>query len=760
VRLIRDIAKSLDARFSSAIVINNERTLNPPKAQTLLALCTDLLLQVVLTTACVVAVLRLWKADLNTPFNYWGDTLYQLALVKSIADGGWIWFVERLGAPFGLEAAAFPQNMTFSSAVMKGIAFFTSEPGLILNLFWLATIPLTAGICHLSMRALSVSRSASFVVSTLYALLPYAFYRNTAHIVLTYFFAPVIAAYCVEVLAGVLSARRNHPRAAHIPRWLLTLACVAIGFDYIYNAFFACFFLLAAAIASFVSNKDITAVKRVLPAIGLVCICTGINLAPSFISWKQGGIPPDMGYKTPAEAEIYGLKLRHVVSPIFTQNLPVGLDKRGLAVTFPIENENTTAKLGAVGAIGFLLALWSALFGRRRHSSRLAWAAGVLTVFGTLLATIGGFGAIFNLLVVPDIRAYNRIIVFLAFFSFFVFATYLNAAFDKLRAALLGQEREYWFTPAVLVLLSAILLGGVWDQGHAATPLVERYSSDQTQMFEERDVVYQIERLNPPVKSVYQLPDTTFPPDGGRECMLTYDHARPYLWSSHVRWSWPGFSNRRQAWAAAIGRPEEDQFLSKLVMSGFEGVWVDRFGYRSEELNALETNLIQALGNPLVISSNARYVFFSLQPIRAAWLKSGTEAERAEASSNLLEPLLPRFSAGFYEEEVAPDARRRHRWSRAASEITFRNPYDRARRLEMRALVQGRPGASLAAKLGSESFEYRFVNDLLEVVIPIAVVGGGSVSLEFSYSGKKIDAPGDPREMFFAVINPVFKEVN
>jgi hypothetical protein len=404
--------------------------------------------------------------------------------------------------------------------------------------------------------------------------------------------------------------------------------------------------------------------------------------------------------------------------------------------------------------------LWSALFGGRYHSSRLTWAAGVLTIFGTLLATIGGFGAIFNLLVAPDIRAYNRIIVFLAFFSFFVLAAYLDAAVDKLRDALLGREREYWFIPSVLVLLSAILLCGVWDQGHAATSLVERYSSDQTQMFEERDVVYRIERLNPPVKSVYQLPDTTFPPDGGRERMLTYDHARPYLWSGHVRWSWPGFSNRRQAWAATVGRPEEDQFLSKLVMSGFDGVWVDRFGYKSEELNALETRLTQALGNPLVVSSSARYVFFSLQPIRAAWLKLGSETERAEASSNLLEPLLPRFSTGFYEEEVALDAKRRHRWSKAISEITFHNPYGRARRLEMRALVQGSPGTSLTVKLGSETFEYRFVSDSLEVVIPVAVVAGGAASLEFSYSGKKVDAPGDPREMFFAVINPSFKEVN
>jgi len=69
------------------------------------------------------------------PFNYWGDTLYFISLVKSIVSGGWIWEIPQLGAPFGLKITAFPSNLTTDGFFIKLIASFVSEAGLALNLF-------------------------------------------------------------------------------------------------------------------------------------------------------------------------------------------------------------------------------------------------------------------------------------------------------------------------------------------------------------------------------------------------------------------------------------------------------------------------------------------------------------------------------------------------------------------------------------------------------------------------------------------------
>ena len=58
----------------------------------------------------------------------------QLAVAKNIVEGGWIWFVDRLGVPFGLAMVAFPQNLTTTSAFLKVLSIFSSEPGLLVNL--------------------------------------------------------------------------------------------------------------------------------------------------------------------------------------------------------------------------------------------------------------------------------------------------------------------------------------------------------------------------------------------------------------------------------------------------------------------------------------------------------------------------------------------------------------------------------------------------------------------------------------------------
>ena len=85
----------------------------------------------------MAVLLRLWRVDLHVPFNYEGDSPFYLVLVKAIASGEWIWSNNTLGAPFGVNFAAFPQNITFTSGVMWIISLFTKEPGLIINLFWI-----------------------------------------------------------------------------------------------------------------------------------------------------------------------------------------------------------------------------------------------------------------------------------------------------------------------------------------------------------------------------------------------------------------------------------------------------------------------------------------------------------------------------------------------------------------------------------------------------------------------------------------------
>lgn len=711
-----------------------------------------LLAQACLTVVSTAVILRLWKANLRIPFEYLGDTVFELALAKSIADGGWTWFIERLGAPFGLEIVAFPQNITFSSLVMKGIAIFTSDPGLILNGFWLLAVTLTSVTCHLALRSLSVSRASSWVMSTLYALLPYTLYRNTAHVNLTYIFVPVVSAFAVEVLAAARPATSAEQESPQVPRSLLLASCIAIGFDYVYTAFFACFFLVVAGTAGALFGRRCQPLWRVIPAIALVSLCAAVNVSPSLVSWHKHGMPPNMDYKTADQAEVYGLKIRHVITPV--TDIPWAHAKSSdLQVTFPLENENQWAKLGVVGATGFLLALAFGLFGRRQGKGALTWSAGVLTIFGTLFATIGGFGVVFNLLVSPDIRAYNRIIVFLAFFAFLVIGLRLDALRGKFFGLAASWDRPTWASPLLAFALLCLLLIGLADQGQAAAPLVARYSSNKAHVDEEREIVNRIEQALPHVRQVYQLPETSFPPDPGLAQMQPYDHGRPYLWSKRLSWSWPSFSRRREAWSQAIGKPRQDRFVTNLVASGFDGLWLDRFGYKPSELAALEAKLITQLGKPLATSSHGRYLFFSLEAQRKQWLAEGTESSRLEARASLMEAIQVQFGPGFYDLEEAADGQTWHRWSQRESVMSIYNPSTRPRRVEFRAQVWGNPGGVLTIKSRGHETTLALKEGVNDFVVPLELASNSRSSIEFSLNGSKIQAPADPRLMYFAIVN-------
>ncbi len=201
-------------------------------------------------------------------------------------------------------------------------------------------------------------------------------------------------------------------------------------------------------------------------AIVLVAVCTTLNLAPSIYSWSLHGRPMILRDKLPAESEVYGLKIRQLVSPVFNNSLPPlrrWAEREG-AAQFPLETENTKSRLGVVGTLGFLI-LMSFWFlpgvAQRFHSSRLLLGASRLTLAAILLGTIGGFGSLFSLLITPEIRAWSRLCPFIAFFSL----TAIAVAMDSL----VSTRRRRIVSAAIVLVL------GLADQRMAATDLNAAY---------------------------------------------------------------------------------------------------------------------------------------------------------------------------------------------------------------------------------------------------------------------------------------------
>jgi phosphoglycerol transferase len=706
---------------------------------------TGLVVQGMLTLLALILLLRLWRADLAVPFSYWGDTLLQLAIAKNIADGGWIWFVDRLGAPFGLAVSAFPQNLTTTSIALKLISFFSKQPGLIINVYWLLTVIAASVNAHLSFRMLDHRRSTSIVLATLYALLPYAFYRNVGHLPLVYPFIPVLAAFAVQIAANTAAPLRT--------RWgkYVTFCAIAQGFDYIYYTFFSVFVFVVAGFVGLLYHRSSVQARRALVVCAVLIASAIVNLTPSIVEWRAHGKPPDTGYKYSGEAEIFGLKLRQMLSPVqpsrFAALRAFGERERG----FPNENENTSARLGTVLSLG-LLAFVAHCFFRPRLDPQVR-AAAALAIAMFLLATVGGLGALFNLLVTPDIRAYNRVVVYIAFFI----AVYLAWVFDRWQVHHADDETVDGTSRgavAARVALAACLVAGVLDQGQAARPIVDRYESDAASLRAEREFVDEIERRYP-AGTIMQLPETSFPPDGGRARMLPYDHARPYLTSTGLAWSWPSFSLRREAWYRSLGEAGDAAFLRRLVLSGFSGLWVDRYGYEPWQLATLEVKLTSNLKAPLVGGLAERYAFYDLGPLRAAFLAGSKQSpSMADERYRLLNPLLLSFGQGFYGEEK--DERNRHYWSRRESLLRISGGGELPRDAVLHALIQaGNAGTLNVSVAGRALRQIVFAaGESKAVSIPVALTPNAAMDVAFAFDGRPLIVPGDARTMYFTIVNP------
>src|SRR5215510_5778517 len=91
------------------------------------------------------------------------------------------------------------------------------------------------------------------------------------------------------------------------------------------------------------------------------------------------------------------------------------------------------------------------------ETSKLFDAAGQLTLGLLLLGTIGGFGSLFNLLVSPDIRAYDRVFPFIHFLALMAFGLLLDEWLEKVPTP--------FRHPLAATLVAIVVAVGVYDQG-------------------------------------------------------------------------------------------------------------------------------------------------------------------------------------------------------------------------------------------------------------------------------------------------------
>jgi phosphoglycerol transferase len=601
--------------------------------------------------------LRLWRGDLAVPFSNQFDALLHAEIVKSVLDHGWYQVNDSLGAPFGQQLYDFPQGAdNLQLLIIKALGFFSSDYAVVLNLYFLLTFPLVAVAAFVVLRRLGASAAVAGVCAVLFAMLPYHFARRELHLFLSGYYAVPLGCYLVmSTFAGVpLFARRAAGAGGRgrLPRWasrrtLGTLAmCVVIGSASVYYAGFTVILVLAAGILAFAARRDRRALTGGLAVTAAVAAMLAVNFAPSLLYHLDHGGNAAVAHRRAEEAERYALRFSQLVLPVNGHR--VGALRRAKArYANSLEepnpfNESYSAALGAVATVGFLWLVAVAfltLVGNRRTAidERFRHAcAGAGIAFG--LATVGGASTLIAYWLTPQLRSWNRLSVFIAFFSFLAVALLLDALRRRLgprpgRTALFG------------VLLAAILVLGVLDQ--TTREDIPPYRASAAHFHSDGDFVAAIERRLPRGAAVFQVPYMGFPDSRPVNAMYIYDPVRGYLHSRRLRWSYGAMEGRPADWPLDLADKPASVALPAVAVSGFDGIWIDRDGYRDhgQGIAAAVERIVHAA--PLV-SRDRRLLFFDLRAYAAALRARRSPAELQDLRNATLEPALSvRWSTGF-----------------------------------------------------------------------------------------------------------------
>jgi phosphoglycerol transferase len=433
----------------------------------------------------------------------------------------------------------------------------------------------------------------------------------------------------------------------------------------VYYAFFGCFFLVVGATAAVCRSGRLRAAWPALVLILVVCGGVVANTWPTHRYVRRYGPNPQVATRDAVEADIYGMNLTQLVLPRTGHR--VGAiqrfkDEFTHAPFRPLPNDFGSS-VGVVGLAGLAIGL-GALFARRAAGRQWDVAdLGVMVVAGVLLGTIAGLGSIFAYLVSPQIRAYDRISVFLGFLG----VTGSAAVLDRVVAAAAGGWR-WW---AARVVCIAVLAVGLCDQTSPSD--IPDYPLYAAEHYKLDRFVTEIDSSLPPGGMVLQLPFVDFP-EAAPVCQTTdYSHFRLLLLSRTTGFSHGAVRGRGGALALAnVSKLPPKRMVDVAVCMGFTGIHVDRFGYPDGGVE-LVARLGAAIGQKPFACENGRDVFFPLADYRTRLLAGLDPAEVTALENQARSPLGVTWDKPFDSEERSPG--KRWRWCQGqASDIWVDNP--------------------------------------------------------------------------------------
>ena len=494
-----------------------------------------------------------------------GDVVHALAMMKAVGEGEFVPLAWKQVATLGAPATANWNDWPLVEEVL--VVFYGLLGGLFglfggLNVGTLLAHLAAAAAFYVVARWEDCNRLWAFVAALAFGLAPFIFAQSPFHITTEY-------VWHVPLFLPIWRWIASDPGIAWGSSrfWFAVAVGFISGLQSPYWTNILCQLTLLGAGVMYWRHRSWPALKSALVVIGAAAVAFALMNLDTWTYRLAHGPNPGALSREYKWMEIYGLKLVDLVIPPITHHSRafaafatahrVGNPAQGIPPASPLQDEGSY--LGIVGllALGWLAwtAIADAVKGRANDIPLAAWQ--VLWV--VLCFTTGGLNAILGAFGFTLFRTGQR-------YSLVILAIVLLYAAQRLTAWHKAVAmRPTPAGPGIGSLAAAAAICGLilWDQVPRA-PTAEVTAAIARQVAADREFTAKMEAALPDGAMVFQVPVMDFP-ESPQPGIPSYDHFRPYLYSTHLRYSFGSMKGReREKWQAAV----QGKF--------FEGATLDR----------------------------------------------------------------------------------------------------------------------------------------------------------------------------------------
>lgn len=700
--------------------------------------------------ACVTILSILYnfhEVDITKPIVYEGDSISASYLMKTIDDNGWYLENSYVGGAFGGDFYDYIMSDGISFGLVKIISIFTNNVYLIFNLFYFMTYILVSLTSLYVFLQLKIKRLLAVVCALLYAFLPFHQQRITHIWLELYFMIPLVGLVAIWIVTNQIQFRRDEKsnllkNILHNKKLLQSLIIsFMVSSTGLYYAFFSCCLYAIALLINLLRKEDKK--QCLFPVIFIFTTFIGIlpNVIPHIIYIIQQGSNSmsELALRSAAESEVYGLKMIQLLLP--RQGHRISLFNSiatYYAKVSPITNENFTSSLGIIGSMGFVILMMGVFNYKIKDKYRNGLILLNLGIF--LIATIGGVGAIFGYLFNTPMRCYNRLSLFIGFFSILCIASILNELSEKFK--------KYSFYKYIYYLGSFILLFiGLYDQttsynSNSQAQTIVEYNNDNK-------FVDMIEKTVPENSLIYQLPHICFP--SGK----TYKPLKGYLNSSNLIWSYASMQGREQdQWEHYLSEISIKKMVENLSYAGYAAIYLDKSLYDSqEEADELVKELSEILKTTPIYSGNNKLLFYNMEGYNKE-IKASMNQDVYKKKKEEVYKYLSIQYAGEFSTLESDESENTWRWSGSNGIIKLNNRKSEEIKFEYSTMAQSPTGESVLEIVinGKKAYNYNLNNEKTKIDMDITLKPGENI-IEFHSDAPPINSGTDSRELVFILWN-------